>query len=164
MTKLNTDFWLGLLLAIFFGSVSYFLIPIGITNPVAHDPGAILPRTYPQIVMICCTLLALSISLKSLYLSLRHTNAAETTACGIFSKACLSALGFGVLLAFYFYIEEIGMIIGGFIIYAFFSILSGERNFIRLIIIDSILMSLLYLFFVSIMNAPIPLGPLNEIL
>ncbi|HIU18420.1 MAG TPA: tripartite tricarboxylate transporter TctB family protein [Candidatus Avidesulfovibrio excrementigallinarum] len=169
MSALRREFYLGLVLSALFAITLFVLIPLGISNPMAHDPSSILPRTYPTWIMAVCLGLALALTGNAFWrLRRAASQPAETPddAPAPLRRAQVlrSLLCFALLLGCWFYIEEIGMILGSFLLYAAFSLLCGERNIARLLIIDVILTSLLYAFFVRIMGAPIPLGPLTGIL
>lgn len=55
-------------------------------------------------------------------------------------------LAFGLLFLFYFFIDDVGMVLGSFILYAAFARLCGERNWLRLLLTDCILTAALYVF------------------
>ena len=170
MPALRRELYLGLVLSALFAITLFVLIPLGISNPMAHDPSSILPRTYPTWIMAVCLGLALALTGNALWKLRRVTPpsveapSTETPADMRIAQALRSLLCFVLLLGCWSFIEQIGMILGSFLLYAAFSILCGERNMLRLLIIDVILTSLLYVFFVRIMGAPIPLGPLTGIL
>ena len=73
-------------------------------------------------------------------------------------------LAFGLLFLFYFFIDDVGMVLGSFILYAAFARLCGERNWLRLLLTDCILTAALYVFFVRIAAVPVPLGILQSFL
>lgn len=167
MNDIKKDLQLGILLSIFFLLVLYVFIPNGITIPQSHDPGQLSPASYPTWIatMGLCISLLLTFSSGAKFLKAKKC---EEKVNIIKSKDFLQSLrfisAFVLLFAFYFFLESIGMIIGSFILYAFFAYLCGERNWIRLITIDTILIIVMYLFFVKIAYIPIPLGILEYVL
>lgn len=170
MHAVRKDLTLGLTLSIFFCLVYFALIPMGIEVPHSHDPGQLSPAAYPSWIAMAglCASLLLTANAAWKYLRLRRLAASamkKTATPATASGDRLHALSaYGLLFLFYFSIDEVGMVLGGFILYAAFALLCGERNWPRLLLVDCILIAALYVFFVRIAAVPVPLGILQSLL
>lgn len=94
---------------------------------------------------------------------MRGTTAPESTANVPLKSVFRVGLGFALLLLFWIFIQEIGMLLGSFLLYALYAVLSGERNWTRLLLVDACLCGLLYFFFVKLAALPVPLGPFQSL-
>ena len=172
MHAVRKDLTLGLTLSFFFCLVYFVLIPMGIEVPHSHDPGQLSPAAYPSWIAMAglCASLLLTANAAWKYLRLRRLAASATKktakpATAAASGDRLHALcAYGLLFLFYFFIDEVGMVLGGFILYAAFALLCGERNWPRLLLVDCTLIAALYVFFVRIAAVPVPLGILQSLL
>lgn len=166
MNEVKNDLYLGLFLTVLFAIVVWGLIPFGIDTPQSHDPGQLPPAAYPTWISVTGLCASLLITFNALVRLLKKTNLANSEKQKPFTVAEYFApfFAFLSLFIFYFFINEIGMLLGAFVLYAVFAILCGERKWTRLLIVDSILVVVMYLFFVKIATVPIPLGVLANIL
>ena len=164
------DLILGLTLTAFFCMVYFVLIPLGIEVPHSHDPGQLSPAAYPSWIALAGLGASLLLTANTILKHLRLRRAAAPPAsqdkAGPRSWGALlhTLLAFGLLFLFYFFIDDVGMVLGSFILYAAFARLCGERNWLRLLLTDCILTAALYVFFVRIAAVPVPLGILQSFL
>lgn len=161
MDNPRNDTLLGLFLSAFFAFVLFVLIPKGVDVPTVYDPGQLPPSAYPTWIATA----ALALSLLLTFLSLRRARSASPQAARFpWGAALRIGSGFVLLLIFWLFIQEIGMILGSFLLYALFAALSGERRWARLILVDVCLCCLLYVFFVKLAALPVPLGPFRSLI
>ncbi len=158
------DLNLGLTLTALFLLVYFIAIPTGIVIPTSHDPGQLSPAAYPTWVTVIgvCSSLALTLKAAFTCLRLKRGGAGSERKAGHFRKHLHAGLAYTLLFLFYFFLEEVGMVAGCFVLYAVFAIFCGERNWLRLLLIDCALTAALYLFFVRIASVPVPLGILKS--
>lgn len=164
MSDARSNLYLGLVLSAVFAIVLFVLIPVGIEVPHSHDPGQLPPTAYPRWVAGAAMFFSLVLAAQSLgNLSRRGdapSNMPRVPRAG-FLRICI---GFALLFLFAIFLKKIGMLLGGFILYACFAYLAGERNWLRMLLVDAALCGILYVFFVRIATVPIPMGPLRGIL
>lgn len=159
MDNPRNDALLGLFLAACSALVLFVLIPGGVDSPTVYDPGQLPPAAYPTWIATAALCLSVLLALVSFARARRLPAGAARRAAFPWGSALRLAAAFGLLLLFWAFIEDIGMIAGSFILYAAFAALSGERRWGRLFLVDVCLCGLLYLFFVKIAALPVPLGP-----
>jgi hypothetical protein len=161
MHDVRNDFFLGLILSIVCLFILFILIPMGIEQPLTHDPGQISPAAYPAWIVRAAVVFSLLLTInagKKLCAEGGLFKPAPLISRITFLKVCIA---FALLFLFAICIEETGMILGCFLLYIGFALLSGERNWLRLLLVDAILCSALYIFFIHIASVPAPLGPLQ---
>lgn len=169
MQNARNDLILGCVLSLVFTLVCFVLIPIGIDVPKSHDPGQLSPAAYPSWIAFAglgaSLLLAASAALRCIKLNALTPRANSTVKCTArLAGMGPGAAGFALLLAFYLSLDYVGMTLGCFLLYAAFATLCGERNWLRLVIVDCILSTALYFFFVRIASVPVPQGILESFL
>lgn len=174
MVAIKKDIGFGLLFSIIFAIVLWVLIPFGIENPMSHDPNQLTPSSYPTWIATAGFILSVLILINSGYKFYSKKNMASEESQTdteeleskeeFLMKALRMGTAFLALFALYYFINEIGMVIGCFILYIIVALLCGERNYIRLLTVNTILITLMYLFFVRVAAVSIPLGLLTGIL
>lgn len=163
MDNPRNDALLGLFLSAFFAFVLFGLIPGGVDSPTVYDPGQLPPSAYPTWIATAALLLSALLALASLRKAVRRRDADGKTPFP-WRPALRLGLAWTLLLVFWLFIAEIGMLLGCFALYAVYAVLCGERKWARLILIDVCLCAVLYLFFVKIAALPVPLGPLQALI
>lgn len=159
MDNPRNDALLGLFLSAVFAFVLFVLIPGGVDSPQVYDPGQLPPSAYPTWIATAALLLSVLLCLTSFRKALRAS--AATRRPLPWAPLLRVAAAFALLLLFWLFIDDIGMILGSFALYALCALLSGERRWARLVLVDTILCGLLYVFFVKVAALPVPLGPLT---
>jgi hypothetical protein len=162
MDNPRNDALLGLFLSVCFAFVLFVMIPQGVDIPTEYDPGQLPPSAYPTWIAIAALILSLLLTGVSLC-RMRGTTTPESTANVPLKSVFRVGLGFALLLLFWIFIHEIGMLLGSFLLYALYAVLSGERNWTRLLLVDACLCGLLYFFFVKLAALPVPLGPFQSL-
>jgi len=169
MNTAKADLQLGLILTAFFALLVFWLVPAGIVVPQTHDSGQLSPAAYPTWISMTGLCVSLMLTLSSFMKIRRKTKKTNKTTekkekIFKFSDYTVVLLAFFSLFVFYFLMETLGMMLGGFILYAIFAVFCGEKNWKRLFISDTILMMIMYAFFIKVAAVPIPLGILQNIL
>lgn len=168
MLQLKKDLFLGIVSLLFFLSLYFFIIPYGIVNPESHDPGQIAPSSYPTwitVIGIGVSCLIIGSSLLTYFSIKKAETDTEEVSETFFSKNLFKIfLAVFSLLIFYFFIQQIGIVLGSFLLYIIIALLAGEKNLFRLFAVNIILSALIYFFFVHIASISIPLGILGPYL
>lgn len=163
MPDSKTDILLGLVCMSVFALTLFVLIPLGVEEPLSHDPGQLSPASYPR--WIACAGLVLSVLLSLQAFWRGRTQVVSVPSKGLSVRIMAkNTLAFALLLLFYCSITSVGMIIGSFLLYVAFSLLAGERNMFRLLLVGTVLCGSMYVFFVRIATVPIPMGVLQNLL
>lgn len=162
MDNPRNDALLGLFLSTFFAFVLFVMIPKGIDVPTVHDPGQLSPSAYPLWIATVAFSLSLLLTFVSLFRA--RLSSRQMVRHVPWDVVFRVGAGFALLMLFGVFSQEIGMILGSFLLYAFYAGLSGERNWTRLILVDVCLCCLLYFFFVKLAALPVPLGPFQSLI
>lgn len=162
MDNPRNDALLGLFLSIFFAFVLFVMIPKGIDVPTVHDQGQLSPSAYPLWIATVAFSLSLLLTFVSLFRA--RLSSRQMVRHVPWDVVFRVGAGFALLMLFGVFSQEIGMILGSFLLYACYAGLSGERNWTRLILVDVCLCCLLYFFFVKLAAIPVPLGPFQSLI
>ncbi|MEB8431746.1 tripartite tricarboxylate transporter TctB family protein [Cocleimonas sp. KMM 6892] len=158
---MKTNQFTGLFIIIF-GVFTYFvLIPHGIKVPKNLDNIMLSPAFWPTIITAV-------ISLMGVLLMIPERIKPETDGKGDHEddenrtpwKTRIPRLMVitVVLFGFYFFIEQLGMVVPGIIIIFFLMVFAGYRRWWLMVMLSILVPVILYLFFVNVANIPIPLG------
>ncbi len=166
MNKIKKDLELGLVSTAIFALLVFWIVPTYIVVPSYHTSNQLSPAAYPTWICTLGLCISLFMTINSFRLYYREAKKGKETKKEPMNVSDFFSLimAFILLLGFYFTIEILGMFVGCFLLYTGFAILCGEKNWKRLIVVNSILMIIMYGFFVKIAAVPVPLGILSGIL
>lgn len=163
MTKLNENFWAGLLFVILGAALVFLLIPLGVEEPKRIDIAVLAPSYYPKLISIAMILIGASIALKALReTTAQDMPAAEADAPGAARAKLLIAVA--ILFATVVILPHAGFVLASTLALILLMILAGERRPMTIGLVAGLLPFGLYLFFTKLANIPIPGGVLDPVL
>ena len=151
----------------------FVVIPSGVVVPESIDIAVMSPDFWPLVVSIAAGLAGVFVTLGGVIELKRadkngpeHSPMDETLPIELegdeyrpFGEATLRVVvTVGVLLALYFLVPFIGIVVGTMVMLVILIRFSGETRWKFIIPIAIILPSLLYVFFVYVANIPMPIG------
>ena len=163
MRIVNKDTWLGLGLAVFFGILLMCVIPSAVVVPSNIKVSSLRPDFWP--IVLCIFLVTCSLLLA--VLSFRESADPDTPirkkkevshgkrAVPANVKPFMTIAG---LLAYYFAIEPLGIVISSSLVLAMLTFFYGEKRFKIVIPLAVLLPVVLYLFFTKVASVPLPMG------
>ncbi len=168
MSDIKKDLELSLVLTFFFALLVFWLVPTYVDVP-SQTGGQLSPAAYPMWISVTGLSISVLMTINAFYTFFQERKTTPKTKKLPFDISDLSGyftllMAFVALFVFYFTMEILGMVAGGFILYIAFAILAGEKNWKRLFIVNTVLMVCMYGFFVKVAGVPIPLGILRNLL
>ena len=155
----NTDFILGIIVIALAIVGTFFFIPKGVVLPEDIETRALSPDFWPLTIMIILGLAGIALTVQAKFGNTPQSDGDDESQMRPLGEGLIRViLLIAGLLAMYFLIPHIGMVIACAITFALMTLFAGERRMKYIIPIAILLPVLLYVFFVYVANVPLPTG------
>jgi len=164
MAKTQKNIYLGVGLAVVFGIILFFVIPRAIVVPGNIKIISLRPDFWPGTLCVAIIVISFFLVLVSYYEKQVSKNPPErltssppipVTKSFEIVKPLVVIIG---LIAYYYALEPLGIIISSILALFGLALLYGERKFSTLIPLAILLPIILYFFFSKVANIPLPAG------
>ena len=138
--------------------IFFLLIPRGVDRPGSVEHAALAPDFWPKIIAAIIILMGLFLTVAPAKEEGQDGEEGGVDAGGWLQRLPGLAVALGTLLAFYFLIPLLGMVVPGIVMAFGLMAYAGERRWALGAAIAAGVPILLYVFFMYVASIPIPLG------
>lgn len=143
-----------------FGAITFFvLIPYGIKVPKNIEHITTSPAFWPTIITIIVSIMGVLLIIPQREKTVMGDEGDEGEARTPWKTRIPRLIVImAVLFGFYFFIEQLGLVVPSIALIFFLMVFAGYRRWWLMVILSVLVPVILYFFFVYVANIPIPLG------